>query len=57
MVGFAYERVASGASLPGVIVTNNDQSIGRAIEEIALLVEFMTAEEIRAQMVIFLPFL
>lgn len=57
MVGFAYERIRSGASMPGIIVTNNDQSIGSAIEEIELLAEFMSAEEIRALMVVFLPFL
>jgi len=57
MVGFAYERVKSGEAMPGLIVTSNDQAIGRAIDEIELLTEFMSAEEIREQMVIFLPYL
>ena len=57
MVGFAYERVRSGEIMPGVIVTNKGQSIGRAIDEIELLAEFMSPNEIREQMVIFLPFL
>lgn len=55
MVGFAYQRVSSGDSMPGVIVTTNDQSIGSAIEDILLIAEAMPEEEIRAQAVIFLP--
>ncbi len=57
MVGFAYQRVRLGMAMPGVIVTNNEQSIGRAIDELELLIEFMSPDEIRVQMVIFLPFL
>jgi Domain of unknown function (DUF5615) len=57
MVGFACERVAAGLAMPGLIVTNNDQSIGAAIEDIRLLAEHATENEIRSQVVIFLPFL
>jgi hypothetical protein len=37
MVGFAYQRVAAGDSVPGLIVTTNEQSIGSAIVDILLL--------------------
>jgi len=56
MVGFAYQRVAAGEPLPGVIVTTNEQSIGSAIEDILLIAEYMPEEEIRNQIVVFLPF-
>jgi hypothetical protein len=55
MVGFAYERVAAGERVPGVIVTTNEQSIGSAIDDILLLAEYMPEEEIREQVVVFLP--
>jgi hypothetical protein len=55
MVGFAYQRVESGQPVPGVIVTTNDQSIGEAIEDILLLAESMSEEEIKEQVVVFLP--
>ncbi len=56
MVGFAYKRVASGEPLPRVIVTTNAQSIGEAIDDILLVAEYMPEEEIRDQVVVFLPF-
>jgi len=55
MVGFAYQR-AAGESVPGLIVTTNDQAIGSTIDDILLLAEYMTEEEIRDQVVVFLPF-
>jgi len=55
MVGFAYERVAAGEGVPGFIVTTNEQSIGSAIEDILLIAECMPAEEISAQVVVYLP--
>ena len=42
--------------MPGVIATTNDQSIGSAIDDILLIAEFMPEEEIREQVVVFLPF-
>jgi hypothetical protein len=57
MVGFAYERVAGGAPVPGVITTTNQQSIGSAIDDILLIAESMSQAEIRDQVVVFLPFL
>ena len=56
MVGFAFQRVAAGESLPGVIATTAEQSVGSAIDDILLIAEFMPEEEIRDQIVVFLPF-
>jgi hypothetical protein len=56
MVGFAYQRVADGELMPGVIATTNEQSIGTAIDDILLIAEYMPEEEIREQVVVFLPF-
>lgn len=54
MIGFAYERLASGEPLPGVILTTNEQSIGASIEHILMIAECMSEEEIRGN-VMFLP--
>lgn len=56
MVGFAYQRVEASEPMPGLIVTTNEQSIGLAIADILLLAEYMPEEEIRDQVVVFLPF-
>jgi hypothetical protein len=56
MVGFAYQRLASGAAVPGLIATTNDQAISATIDDILLIAEFMPEEEIRGQVVVFLPF-
>lgn len=56
MVGFAYQRVAVGEPVPGLIVTTNEQSIGSAIADIMLLAEYMPADEIKDQVVVFLPY-
>jgi hypothetical protein len=40
MVGFACQRVASGAPMPGLIATTNEQSIGSAIDDIIALAEY-----------------
>ena len=55
MVGFAYERVASGEPMPGLIATTNGQSLGDAIDDILVIAELMPAEEIRQQVVVYLP--
>ena len=55
MVGFAYRRAAQGEPVTGLIATTNDQSIGSAIEDILLIAEFMSEEEIRSQFIVFLP--
>jgi hypothetical protein len=55
MVGFAYQRMAAGEPVPGLIVTTNEQSIGSAINDILVIVEYMPEEEIRDKVVMFLP--
>lgn len=54
MVGFAYQRVALGESMPGLIVTTNEQSLGLAIDDILVIAEYMAEDEIKDQ-VVFLP--
>jgi hypothetical protein len=56
IVGFARERVAAGQPVPRIIATTNEQSIGSAINDILLLAEYMPDEEIRGQIIVFLPF-
>lgn len=56
MVGIAYDRAAAGENVPGVIVTSNEQSIGLAIDDILLIGQCMSEEEIKEQVVVFLPF-
>jgi len=55
MVGFAYQRVANGESVPGLVVTTNEQSIGSAIDDILIIAECMPEEEIRNRVVVYLP--
>jgi len=55
MVKYAYERLAAGQPVPGLIVTTNEQSIGSAIEEILIVVGCMPEDEIRGQVVVYLP--
>jgi hypothetical protein len=56
MVGFAYQRVAAGEAMPGLIATTTEQSIGSALDDILLMAEYMPEEEMRNQVVVFLPF-
>jgi hypothetical protein len=51
----SYHRAAAGEPVPGVIATTNEQSIGSAINDILLIAEYMPEEEIRDQIVVFLP--
>ncbi len=55
MIGGACQRIAAGQAVPGLIVTTNKQSSGSAIEDIVLVAEHMPEEEIRNQVVVFLP--
>jgi hypothetical protein len=55
MVGFAYKRVAAGEPVPGLIATINEQSIGSAIDDILVIVQYMPEEEIGDQVVVYLP--
>jgi hypothetical protein len=56
MVGLAYERMAEGEPAPGLIATTNEQSIGMAIDDILTIAEYMSEDEIKNQVVVFLPF-
>ena len=56
MIGFAYRRAAQGEPVTGLIATTHDRSIGSAIEDILLIAEFMSEEEIRSQIIVILPF-
>jgi hypothetical protein len=55
MLDFVYKRIAAGQTVPGVIVTSRKQSIGAAIEDILLIAECVSEEEIRDKVVIYLP--
>lgn len=55
MVGHAWQRVTAEEKVPGVIVTTNDQSIGAAINDTHLIVEYMAEDDIRGQVVVYLP--
>jgi hypothetical protein len=57
MVGFAYSRIEAGEVVAGIIATTNEQSVGLAINDILLIAECMQEEEIKEQVVVFLPFL
>jgi hypothetical protein len=56
MVGVAYAFASSGKPMTGVIATTRAQSIGMAIDDILLIAEFLSEEEIKTQVVTFLPF-
>lgn len=56
MVGFAYQRVVAGEPLPGLIVTTRRQTIGSLFDDILLIAEYLPEEEIRDNVVVFLPF-
>jgi len=47
MVGCAYQRVAAGEPVPGLIATTNEQAIGLAIDDILLVAECMPEEDYR----------
>ena len=55
MVGLAYQRAAVEDSVPGLIATSNEQSIGSAIDDILVVAECMSERELRDQIVVFLP--
>ena len=51
---YAYQRVKAGSPMPGVIAVPDDLPIGRAIEDLGILVECAAPSEIRS-LVIYLP--
>ena len=54
LLGFAYERVARGEPMSGVIAVGGQSPIGRAIEDLLLLLE-CTPDEQWAGRVFFVP--
>jgi hypothetical protein len=55
MVGIARRQVAAGRSIPGLIVTSSEQPIGDAIEDILLIAEGYSADELSGLVLVFLP--
>jgi hypothetical protein len=55
MIGFACERAAAGEAMPGLIVTTNQQSVGSTIHDLMMIIECVSAAEIRSRVVLFLP--
>ena len=45
LIGFAYERVAAGRPMPGVVVLNKAMSPGDTIEQLLLIAVCSSAEE------------
>jgi hypothetical protein len=55
LVGYAWHRVHSGKTMPGVIVALSDRPIGQVIEDLEILLLASRPEELEAQ-IYFLPF-
>lgn len=51
---FAYERLESGAPMAGVVVVPDRMAVGQAIDELALLIESATPEDVELR-VLHLP--
>lgn len=51
---FAYERIAAGSGMPGVLEVPFDMPIGQAIEELLLVIEASRPEDLSNQ-VVYLP--
>jgi predicted nuclease of predicted toxin-antitoxin system len=54
LVGYAWERVRSGQTMPGVIVALTDRPLGQVIEDLELLLLASHPEELEGQ-IRFLP--
>ncbi len=46
LVGFAHDRVANGLAMPGVIVVREGFNVGRAVEDLLIVIECSLQEEI-----------
>ena len=55
MIAEANRRVEAGESMPGLIVTTNERSIGSAISEILMIAECLPEDEMRDRVVVYLP--
>lgn len=49
MTRFAYERVTQGLAMPGVIEVSTDIQLGRAIEDILIILECASIGELAGQ--------
>jgi predicted nuclease of predicted toxin-antitoxin system len=54
MVGFTLDRVRQGQHMPGLLALR-ESSIGQAIEDILLVAECYTEEEMKACAIVYLP--
>jgi hypothetical protein len=54
MIGFAWNRVQSGQPMPGVMALVENAAIGRVIDDILLVAQLFTPEEINDQ-VVYIP--
>jgi hypothetical protein len=54
MIGFAYDRVAAGLPMPGVLVVSGSMTFGQAIDEILLAANCYSEDEMKDR-VEFLP--
>lgn len=55
MIGYARKRIAAGESMPGLISTTGEQSIGSTIHDILLIAECLSEADIQADGIVFLP--
>ncbi len=55
MVGFAWDRVRAGQSMPGLLVLRENAGIGQAIEDILLVAICYKADEMKDLAVVYIP--
>ncbi len=55
MLSLANEMHTAGTSVPGLIMTTNEQSIGSAIDDTLLIAQCLSEQEMRDQFIIYLP--
>lgn len=55
MLSLAFDKNSPEKSVPGLIVTTNEQSIGSAINDILLIAQCISEQEMRDQLVVYLP--
>ena len=49
MTAHAYDRLAMGLEMPGMIVVPNDLDVGRAVSDLELAVECLEKQEVKEQ--------
>lgn len=55
MVGFAWNRVRAGQPMPGVIAIREDASIGQAIDDVLLVAQCNSPDQMRTEAVVYIP--